>query len=327
MFDSDKAVLSLRDEALAANARIRPRIRETPLEYSAVLSQQSGAEVYLKLENFQLTGSFKIRGALNRLMSLDEATRREGIVTASSGNHGAAVAYSLGVLGMKGTIWLPETTSATKVDALRVAGADIRMHGRDCAVTEIFARQEAERTGRFYVSPYNDLKVVAGQATVGIELDQQLPAFDTVLVPVGGGGLISGIGGFLKTVRPGMEIIGCQPEHSAVMAASVAAGRILELPSRPTLADGTAGGLEPGCITFKFCRQLVDEFLLVSEAEIAAALRLMIQFHGQLVEGAGALSVAAFLHARQRFAGRRVVLIISGSRLGLDGLRMLLQGP
>jgi len=313
-------VIDIPAEVLEAEERIRPFIRETPLEFSHYLSKLGGCRVYLKLENLQITGSFKLRGAMNKLLSLSEEERARGVVTASSGNHGAAFAYVLEKFGWRGRIYLPEYASPAKVETLRLMGADIELHGDDCVVTEAFAQSEADRLGMFWISPYNDAKVVGGQGTAGVELERQLERFDTVLLPVGGGGLASGVGGYLKSRGRQVEVIGCLPENSPVMYESVKAGRIVEMESKPTLSDGTAGGIEAGSITFDLCRRFVDDYVLLSEEEIAAALRLVVEKHCMLIEGSAALPVAAFLKNRERFAGRDVVLVISGAKINLEKL-------
>jgi threonine dehydratase len=315
--------LDVRKEAMAAAERIRPHIRETPLEHSPWLSRLSGGEVYLKLENLQITGSFKLRGAANKLLSLSERQRQQGLVTASTGNHGAAVAHLLGKFDWPGIIFVPEQASGAKVEQLRESGVDLRFHGQDGVETERFARQMAAESGRVYVSPYNDPKIVGGQGTVGLELEHQLEDIDSLVVPVGGGGLMAGVAGTLKSSQPDIEIIGCQPKNSCVMYHSIAAGRIVDLESLPTLADGTAGGIEVDTLTLPICSRLVDDWLLVSEEEIAEAIRLVIRKHFLLIEGAAALSVAAFLKTVEWFAGRRVVLVLSGAKLDIEALRSL----
>ncbi|MFQ5694820.1 MAG: threonine/serine dehydratase [Terriglobia bacterium] len=312
-------------QVLEADGRIRPQVRETPVDFSPCLSQAGQCRVHLKLENLQSTGSFKLRGALNKLLSLSEAERRRGIVTASSGNHGAAVAYLLQEFNCPGRIYLLENAAPAKVEALRSYGAELTFVGTDCLQAELRAKKEAGERSQVYVSPYNDPAVVGGQGTVGLELARQVAGLEAVLVPVGGGGLIAGLAGYLKSVRDSIEIIGCQPENSAVMVESLRAGRILNLDSKPTLSDGTAGGIEPGAITFELCRRWVDDFVLVTEDEIKAALRLILEKHHMLIEGAAALSVAAFLKAGTRFKGRSVALVLSGARLGLPDLQEVLR--
>jgi threonine dehydratase len=314
----------VRAEALEAEGRIRKHIRETPLEPSVVLSQAGNCEVLLKLENLQISSSFKFRGALNSLLALDDAERERGLVTASSGNHGMAFALALKIVGCEGAIYLAKTAAAAKIKDLRLHGADLRLVGDDCVVAEIQARKDAEQMGLTFISPYNDPTVIGGQGTIGIELERQAAAIDAVMVPVGGGGLIGGIAGYLKSVKPEIEIFGCQPANSAVMKESVEVGHIVELESLPTISDGSAGGLEPGSITLDICREYVDDWVLVSEAEIAAAIRLILEDHHLLVEGAGALSVASFLKIKERFAGKKVVLVLSGARISLETLETAL---
>jgi threonine dehydratase len=298
-----------------AATRIAGIIRETPLRYSATFSEATGAEIYFKLENHQHTGSFKLRGATNCLMTLSADQRAAGCVTASSGNHGAAVACAMRELGVDGVIFVPEQTSPVKVDAIRGYGGDVRFFGTDGLDTEQHARAYAERRGMYYVSPYNDAAVVAGQGTCGVEIARQLPDLDAAFIAVGGGGLISGVGSVLKRHNPDLRLVGCQPEASAVMAQSVAAGRVLDLPSGRTLSDGTAGGVEPGAITFELCRQVVDEFVLVSEQDIAAAMRRYLQAENDRIEGAAGVAIAALEARKADIAGRKVVVIICGGNV------------
>jgi threonine dehydratase len=306
--------------AASAADRIGDVIRETPLHRSRAFSDATGADVFLKLENRQHTGSFKLRGATNCLMSLSPEQRGAGCVAASSGNHGAAVAYAMRQLGLSGVIFVPEQTSVAKVDAIRNYGGEIRFFGTDGLDTEQEARAFAEREGMYYVSPYNDESVIAGQGTCGIEIVRQLPGVDAAFIAVGGGGLISGIGSVLKQHNPDVRIVGCQPEASAVMARSVAAGRLLDMPSEATLSDGTAGGIEPDAITFALCRELVDEFVLVSEGEIAAAMREYMAAEEDRIEGAAGVAVAALLSRKSDFKGRKVVVIICGGNISQQTL-------
>jgi threonine dehydratase len=314
----------VKKEVLQAEKRIRKYIRETPAEFSPYLSRLADGQVYLKLENCQITGSFKLRGAMNKYLSLSAAQKKEEVITASSGNHAAACAYVLHKFGGKGAIYLPENVSQAKVEALRPYGATLNLYGDDCIKSETLARETAARSGQIFISPYNDPQIIGGQGTIAIELLQQLDNIDSVLVPVGGGGLISGIAGYLKAVDKSIEIIGCQPENSAVMCASIQAGKILEMASIPTLADGTAGGIEPDTVTFDICRKFVDDFVLVSESDLKAAILLMIEKHHTLVEGAAALAVAAFVRAKERFTNKTVALIISGKKISLAQLKEIL---
>ena len=294
------------------------------MEESPWLGEQAECDVYLKLENLQITSSFKLRGALNHLLSLSNEQRRKGIVVASSGNHGMAVAYLLRRFGLSGVVYLPETAAAAKVEALRQYGVELELHGRDGVETELHARWVAEQSDRTFISPYNDEKVIGGQGTIGLELERQLDNFDTVLIPVGGGGLAAGVAGYLKSSGRQVEVIGCQPRNSRVMYESLLAGEIIDRESAPTLSDGTAGGIETGSITFPICREMVDDFVLLDEDEIEAAVRGVLERHHLLVEGAAALGVAALSRSERRFAGRSVVVLVTGARISADALARVL---
>ena len=306
--------------ALAAN-RIAPHIRETPLDDSPFFSELTGTNVFLKLENLQHTGSFKLRGAFNKLLSLSPDQRAAGCVAASSGNHGAAVAYAMSKLDTKGVIFVPVGTSTTKVAAIKRAGGEVRFFGTDGLDTEIHAREYAAENGMCYLSPYNDEDVVAGQGTCGVEIAKQLSQVDAIFIAVGGGGLISGVGSFLKSVNPSMSVVACQPALSPVMTESVKAGEILELPSQPTLSDGTAGGIEADAITFDLCRAVTDDYVVVSEDEIAAAMQQFIDAHHMLPEGAAGVALAGLKLRADDYKGKNVVVIICGGNISRETLR------
>jgi threonine dehydratase len=316
--------MNIHAEVTQAAGRIGPYVRETPLIRSLLLGDGQGGDVFLKLENLQHTGSFKVRGALNKLLTLTSDQRAQGIVTASSGNHGAAVAYGLRLLGMRGLIVVPEHASPAKVELIRRLGAEVRHHGDDSVVAEEYARAYAERQSLVYISPYNDPQVIAGQGTIGVELARQLERIDVVLVAVGGGGLIAGIAGYLKAAHPSITIVGCLPERSPVMAESVRAGRIVEIESGPTLSDGTAGGIEAGAITFDMCRTLVDDFVLVDEPAIAAAIRTMIEAEHMLIEGAAGVAVAAYHKRRADYRDKNVAIVLCGANISLQTLKTIL---
>jgi len=312
-------------EVQLAEARIRTFIRQTPLDRSLALSQATGCNVFTKLENLQITGSFKLRGALNKLLSLPTEQRGRGIVTASTGNHGAAVAYSLGKLGLTGIVFVPEHASPTKVEAIQRYGATVKAYGLDSADTEIHARQYADERGMVFVSPYNDPQVIGGQGTIGLELGGQIDRIDALFVPVGGGGLISGVAGYLKSQARPPQVFGCLPQNSPTMLECVKAGQIVPVTSLPTLSDGTAGGIEPGSITLEICQQNVDQYILVSEAEIQGALLDFIEVHHLLIEGASAVALAAFLKVKDGLKGKNVVVVLSGGNLGLGTLKKILN--
>jgi threonine dehydratase len=317
-------MIDVKKQVMEAERRIRDHVRETPLEHSPYLSRLGKCQVYLKLETIQFSGSFKSRGAVNKILSLTPEEKDRGIITCSTGNHGMAVAYLLQKFGIKGIIFLPESAAEAKVEAIRLYEANIQQYGDDSLETEIEAKRFADQKGMIWISPYNDPYIVGGQGTIAVELERQLDCPNTILVPIGGGGLISGIAGYLKSKDDGIEFIGCQPENSRVMYESIKAGKILDMESQPTLSDATAGGVEQGSITFDIIRELVDDFVVVNEVEIKNAIRLILEKHYMLIEGSAALSVASFLKEKERFQGKHVVLIITGSKISVDKLKAVL---
>jgi len=314
-------------EIEAARELLRPHVRCTPFEPSLAMSRRLGTTIWLKGEHLQHTGSFKARGALHKVLRLTNKGRAGGIVTASSGNHGAGVAWACARAGASAVVYVPEQASSAKVAMIERYGAAVRRFGVDGLDTEEHARAVAEREGRTYISPYNDLEVVCGQGTIGVEIVEQLQqagdskretthALDAIVVAVGGGGLIGGIAAYLKHAMPAVRVIGALPANSPVMAESVAAGKIVERESLPTLSDGTAGGIEQGAVTFPLCQALVDEWILVEEDAIGAAMRRFIEEHHQLIEGSAAVAVAAAeRYAAASVASRKVAFrkVASGS--------------
>lgn len=301
----------------AVSGRVREHAVVTPLTSWPAAADECGAQILLKCEHQQKTGSFKVRGALAKLLSLNAGQRERGVVAASSGNHGLGVAHALSVLGGTGIICVPEHASPVKVAAIRRYGVEVRVLGREAAETEHLARLLAAEREMSYVSPYNDLDVIAGQGTVGEEIVRQLEGWpvDAVVAAVGGGGLISGIGAAIKSALPGVRIIGASPVNDAAMAASVRAGRVVQAVSLPTISDGTAGGVEEGSITLPLCTELVDEWILVEEPEICSALRFLIDTQHQLAEGAAAMAIAAGLKAGHRSGGQAIVVVSCGANI------------
>ena len=313
------------DSVNDAYQRIQPYVRKTPLEPAHTLYTDQ-REVYLKLECLQHTRSFKVRGALNKLLSLDDSEKEKGIVTASTGNHGMAVTFGLQQLGISGTIYLPETVADRKLNLLRRYGAQVQFFGDDSVYTEQYARKQAEERGQVYISPYNDAEVVAGQGTIGLELLDQRPDVDAVFVPVGGGGMIGGIGGYLKAKNPAIRIIGCLPANSPVMLECIEAGKIVEGTVLPTLSDGTVGGIEEGAITFDICRQYVDDWVLVSEEEIQAGMKLLFDEYNLVVEGAAGVSLASFLKytkTNPHVNLNRVGIVLCGGNVDVEQFKKL----
>ena len=305
-------------DSVAADKRIRPYVRETPLQLARKLSESTGAQVYLKLENLQETGAFKLRGAANKLLSLPEEEAARGIVTASTGNHALAVATMAGRLGIPVEIFVSEHIHPRKrarIDALKPR---VRTVEGDALAAELAARRESERSGRPYVSPYNDVTVVEGQGTLAVEILRQLEqagrgTLDAVFVAVGGGGLIGGMGLHFKAASPGTEVVGCWPENSPALHECLKAGAIVDVPEKPTWSTSTAGGVEPGAITLAIGQRVIDRHALVTEDEIVAAARRVHREEGQLIEGAAGVAVAAFLKDAARYARKTVVLLICGA--------------
>ncbi len=313
-------MIDIVNEVKQADKRIHGHIRKTYLEHSASYSEKTGADVFFKLENLQHTGSFKARGALNKILSLSEKERARGVVTASSGNHGAATSFALSQIDCSGIVFLPENASPAKIDAIRRLGAEIRFHGTDSGKTELAAIEFARENNRTWVSPYNDATIIGGQGTIGIELVEQHEKLDAVFIAVGGGGLISGVSSYLKSVWPDVKMIGVSPENSAVMMKSVEAGEILDIPSLDTLSDGSAGGIEPGTITFPLACDLVDQWVSVSEDEIATELKDFMGLHHQMIEGAAAAAIAGFTKTAAQWKGKSVAIIICGANISLEKL-------
>ena len=320
---------ALVEHILAAAERLRPHVRETLVERSEILAAAAGVKdtaVWLKCENLQHTGSFKLRGACNKILTLSPDALARGVITASTGNHGRGVAHALDVVGARGTIYLPTTVSAGKLEALRrYPSVALELYHTDSDQTELHARKIAEESGRVYISPYNDHDVIAGQGTIGVELAHQCPALDAVFVTVGGGGLISGMASYLKAVHPGIAIVGCWPEHAPSLYVSLQAGRIVSVAEKPTLSDGTMGGAEPGAVTFDLARELIDDCVLVSEDEIADAIRLVLVEHRLVIEGAAGVAVAAYRKTAARWAGKSIAIVLCGGNISPARLRTVLH--
>ena len=312
----------LKESCQTAYNNIKKHIVKTPLFYSENLSLISDSNVFLKLENFQHTGSFKLRGAMNKILNLPD--KSISVVAASSGNHGAAVAYSLRNLKMKGLVYVPENAVPSKVELIKKYGVEVRYSGNDCLIAESSAISYAEENNLSFVSPYNDIDVISGQGTIGVEMINQMKDLDVVFITVGGGGLISGVGGYLKSINSNIKIIGCSPENSPVMKISLNKGKIIEFESLPTLSEGSAGGIERDSITYNFCEEFIDDFYLVSEEEIVENIKFFIANEKLLIEGAAAVSVAGFLKNKKLFKGMNVGIVICGGNIGNDTLKSIL---
>ena len=316
---------SAADAVVAASERLAPYCLETPL----LPARSLGPHVHFKCENLQRTGSFKLRGALNKILKLSREERERGVVTSSTGNHGLAVAEALRLTSGRGTVVVSASASQYKIERLMNAGLDVVVFDGDPMAAELEARALGTREGRVYISPYNDPDVMAGQGTVAIELLEQQPAIEAVFVAVGGGGLVSGIASYLESVRPDVLVVGCWPEQARAMYESVRAGRLIDVPDEPTLSDATAGNIEPGAITFPYCRDLIDELVLVSEAEIASAMRDVMLAEHLVTEGAGGVAVAGWRHftaIRPRLANQESAIVLCGGNVSAATMRDVLAG-
>ncbi|MDK4743493.1 hydroxyectoine utilization dehydratase EutB [Rhizobium sp. CNPSo 3464] len=297
-----------------ARRRIAGHVVRTPLMRSHARSRQSGAPVFLKLENQQTTGSFKLRGATNAILCLSEEARSRGLATASTGNHGRAVAHAAAALGARAIICLSALVPANKVEAIRSLGAEVRIVGQsqDDAMREVerLVREE----GMSFVPPFDDANVIAGQGTIGLEIADALPDVALVLVPLSGGGLASGVAAAIKAKRPQARVIGISMERGAAMAASLAAGAPLEVQEVETLADSLGGGIGlDNRLTFAMCRDLLDDVILLSEDEIAAGIRHATTIENQIVEGAGAVGIAALLTGKIKPDGPTAIVVSGGN--------------
>jgi threonine dehydratase len=299
-----------------ARDRISAVARRTPLERSRWLSARHGSGVLVKLECLQLTGSFKLRGAMSKLSSLSDEERTRGVLTVSAGNHGLAVAHCCEVLGLDATIVVPESASRAKVEAIRRYPVTLIERGASYDEAERAAR-EMERDSRMtFVSPYNDREVIAGQGTIGLEILEDAPAVDAVVVPVGGGGLLAGVAIAIKALDPRVKVYGAEPANSPTMTAALAAGHIVEIEEEPTIADGCAGNIEPGSITFPMIQNSIDGIILVSEEAIRKAIADVAKEDHLIIEGSAAVSIAAL--EDERLAGLNTAAIVSGRNLTLN---------
>lgn len=303
-------------DILQASRRIAPFVVRTPLIESRWLGEWTNSRAFLKVESLQRTGSFKLRGASNAAVALG-APR---LVTASAGNHGLALAYAAERLGSSATIFVPRAAPAVKQAAIRRHGAALHADAETYEDAERAAKDHARATGAVYVSPYNDRLVIAGAGTVGLEIAEDLPDADVVVVPIGGGGLASGVAVALKSINPLTEVVAVEAAASPAFSTALARGRVTPIEARPTLADGLAGNMDPDTVTFELVRRLVDRIVLVGEDDLRAAMVQLAGAEHLIAEGAGAVGVAALLAGKVQAAGRRVAVIVSGGNVDWDVL-------
>ncbi len=310
-----KSLLPVSREAIEqAAVRLEGRVERTPLVRSDNLSERVGYPVHLKLETLQPIGAFKLRGAMNAILSLDDEARRRGLVTASTGNHGRAVAYAAEKLGIPATICMSSLVPANKVEAIRALGAEVRIVGR----SQDDAQEEVDRltrsSGLTAIPPFDHADIVAGQGTIGLEVVKDMPDLETILIPLSGGGLAGGIAVAVKALKPEARVIGISMERGAAMHASVKAGRPVSVREEETLADSLGGGIGlANRVTFSLCQQLLDEILLLSENEIAEGIRHAAREEGLTVEGAGAVGFAAILSGKVNISGPTAIIVSGGN--------------
>jgi threonine dehydratase len=306
-----------------AHRRICLHVERTPVEEISDLFSGGRARVWAKREDLQETGSFKLRGATNRILRLTDREKALGVIAASNGNHGLGVAAAAGKAGVAAQVYVSDQVAPEKARRIEKLGAKIVYAGRDPLDAEIAGRQRAMESGQVFISPYNDPDVLAGQGTIAVELKEQVPDLDAVFIAVGGGGLIGGIGAYLKYVSPRTEIVGCWPENSPVLYESMKAGWILPVLEKPTVSESTAGGLEEGSITLDLCRAVVDSCVLVSEDEILEVMRQLWREKQWPIEGAAGVALAAFLKTADRYEGQTVAIVVCGGNLSQRVRNML----
>jgi threonine dehydratase len=298
-----------------ARKAIAPFIKCTPLVQSQFLATYCGCPLFLKLENLQITNSFKPRGVFNKLLHLNADEKDRGIITASAGNHGQAVAFAAQKLNYYARVVVPRNTPKVKIDGIRKYGADLVLFGENYDEAERKAEELARKDGCAYISPYNDEYIVAGHGTIGLEIIEALPNVDVVMVPLGGGGLISGISIAVKSAMPGVEVIGVQSKSSPVMYESLKAGKIVQVQKAKTksVAEGLSGNVGP--ITFEIVQKRVDRVVLVEEETLRHAVFLLWNYDKQVVEGSGAAAVAPVIENKPLFIGKTVVSVVSGGNI------------
>lgn len=305
-----------------ADKQLAGVVRKTQLIHSDFFSELSGNEVYLKPENLQHTGAFKLRGAYNKLSQLTEEERARGVITASAGNHAQGVAFAAQKLGINAVICMPATTPILKVEATKSFGVEVVLHGDSFDDAAAHSLELQRERGYVYVHPFNDREVILGQGTTALEIINELKDVDAILVPVGGGGFASGVALATKMVSPTVKVIGVEPENAACMKAALDADRIVTLDSADTVADGCAVKTA-GELTFAFCRKYLDEIITVNEMEIMSALLFLIEKHKLIAEGAGVLSLAAL--SKLPFKGKKVAAIVSGGNIDISTISALID--
>lgn len=317
-------MIKLSDIEQAQNS-INSQIIKTPTTYSTMLSELVDCKVYLKLENLQFTGAYKVRGALNRIGKLTEEERAKGVIASSAGNHAQGVALAAKKFGIKATIVMPETTPLSKIQGTKKFGAEVVLHGNFYDDAYQRALEIQKEQGQTFIHPFNDFDIIAGQGTIGLEMHEAIQDFDIVIVPIGGGGLISGVATALKAKNPNVKIIGIEAEQMPAMQASIKQNKIVTIEKKKTIADGIAVTTVKDN-TFKIVKELVDEIITVSELEMAHAIMKLLEVEKVLVEGAGAAGFAALMAGKiQNVKNKKVGIVISGGNIDINFLSKVLE--
>jgi threonine dehydratase len=307
-----------------ARERIKDEIYHSPTPYSLSLSKLCGCDIYCKLDHLQMTGSFKERGARNKLLQLNETQRKRGVIAASAGNHALGLAYHGQLLSIPVTVVMPKWAPLVKVSNCRSFGATVILHGEAFDEAKQLATALGEEKGLLYVNGFDDPDIIAGQGTIGLEILEDVPDLDVVIVPIGGGGLIAGVGTAIKALKPSVRVIGVESKAAPTMAVSLEKGTVTHVDTQPTLADGLAVA-EAGKLGFEIAKKVVDEIILVDEAEIARAMLRLLELEKMLVEGAGAVTLAAAWRTDFDLTGKKVVLILSGGNIDVTVLSHVLE--
>ncbi len=308
----------------SARQRIKGAIYHSPPPYSLSLSKLCGCDIYCKLDHLQMTGSFKERGARNKLMQLDETQRKAGVIAASAGNHALGLAYHGQLLSIPVTVVMPKWAPLVKVSNCRSFGANVILHGESFDEARQLATSLSQERGLLYVNGFDDPDIIAGQGTMGLEILEDVPDVNVVIVPIGGGGLIAGVGTAIKALKPNVRVIGVESTAAPTMAVSLEKGRVTHVDTKPTLADGLAVA-QVGQLCFEIAKKVVDEIILVDEAEIARAILRLLELEKMLVEGAGAVTLAAAWRTDFDLTGKKVVLILSGGNIDVTVLSHSLE--
>jgi len=325
MTNEGQQQLDVAQLVMEAHERTKDYLIPTPLEFSRYLSDQIDGEVWLKLDLVQKTASFKFRGALNKILSLTEEELDGGVVSASTGNYALAVAEAMRIRNRRATIYVGNDMDESRLGILRAHGLDLVVVDGDAWGAEIEARRVGDEEGKVYVSPYNDPIVVGGQGTCGYEISQQLPDLDAAFFACGAGGLLTGSSAWLKSHNPDVRTFGVSPSNSPVMFESVRQDKMITMDTKPTLADTCGGGVDLDTITLDYCRRYSDGIVLLSEDEIAAAIRLLFEQHRLVAEGSGVLGIGGILKNKEEFMGKKVVAVVCGRNIDLEVFKRIIM--